>query len=141
MFPCVVSSAINLIITSQVPATSSRHQRLSHSAQGMREVHSGMIPSENVGVRSSNQHPPLTFLQSRPVLAPHITQSSATASTTTRPRSRLSLSGWWPLHVGHAPLPVVDVPLAQGKLVRSVVYHCLQRLTHELIASCSSRCS
>ncbi|KAJ8589983.1 WD40 repeat-like protein [Rhizopogon salebrosus TDB-379] len=83
-----------------VPATSSQHHNLSHSTQGMSEVHPGMIPGEN----------------SRSVLALPITQSSATASTTIRLRPRLSLSNWWPLHSGHAPPPVADVPLAQGKL-------------------------
>ncbi|KAJ8596238.1 hypothetical protein M405DRAFT_805806 [Rhizopogon salebrosus TDB-379] len=76
-----------------VPATSSQHHNLSHSTQGMSEVHPGMIPGEN----------------SRPVLALPITQSF-------RPRSRISLSNWWPLHASHTPASVVDVPLAQGKL-------------------------
>jgi hypothetical protein len=52
--------AVSLIVTSQVPATSSRHQYLSHSVQGTTEVHSGMTPDENVSVRSSslrNQRP------------------------------------------------------------------------------------
>jgi hypothetical protein len=140
MSPCLVSSAINLIITPQVPATSSRHHNLSHSTQGTREVHLGMNPGENASVRRSNQHSPLTSLQSRSVLAPPITQSSATASTTIRLRPRLSLSNWWPLHAGHALPLVADVPLAQGKLVRSVVYHRLRLLMHELIAPRSSRC-
>jgi len=83
-----------------VPATLSRHHNHSHSAQGTTEVHSGMIPSEN----------------SRSVLAPPITQASATASTIVRPRSHLFLSNWWSLHAAHAPAPVVDVPLAKGKL-------------------------
>ncbi|KAJ8590838.1 hypothetical protein M405DRAFT_141537 [Rhizopogon salebrosus TDB-379] len=83
-----------------VPATSSRRHDLSHSTQAMSEVHPGMITSEN----------------SRSVLAPPVTQSSATASTTIRLRPRLSLSNWWPLHAGHALPLVADVPLAQGKL-------------------------
>jgi hypothetical protein len=140
MSPCLVSSTINLIITPQVPATSSRHHNLSHSTQGMREVHPAMIPSKNVSVRSSNQHSLLTSLQSRSVPAPPITQSSATASTTIRLRPRLSLSSWWPLHAGRALPLVADVPLAQGQLVRLVVYHRLRLLMHELIASRSSRC-
>jgi hypothetical protein len=133
MFSCLVSSAIKLIITTQVPATSSQHHNLSHSTQGMSEVHPGMIPGENVSVQSSNRHSVLTLFQSRPVLALPITQSF-------RPRSRISLSNWWPLHASHTPAPVVDVPPAQGKLVRLVVYHRLRRLMHELIASRSSRC-
>jgi hypothetical protein len=140
MFSYLFSSAINLIITPQVPATSYQHHNLSHSTQGMSEVHPGMIPGENVSVRSSNQHSPLTSLQSRSVLALPITQSSATASTTIRLRPRLCLSNWWPLYSGHAPPPVADVPLAQGKLVRLVVYHRLRLLMHELIASRSSGC-
>ncbi|KAJ8579915.1 hypothetical protein M405DRAFT_835239, partial [Rhizopogon salebrosus TDB-379] len=76
-----------------VPATSSRHHNLSHSAQGMRDVHPGMIPGEN----------------SRSVLAPPTTQSF-------RLRPRPSLSNWWPLHAGDALPPIADVPLAQGKL-------------------------
>jgi hypothetical protein len=139
MSPCLVSSTINLIITPQVPATSSRHHNLSYSTQGMREVRPGMIPGENVSVRSSN-HSLLTSLQSRSVLAPPITQSSSTASTTMRLGSRLSLSNWWPLHAGRAPPLAADVPLAQGKLVRLIVYHRLRLLIHELIASRSSRC-
>jgi hypothetical protein len=140
MFPCLVSSAINLIISSQVPATSSRHHSLSHSTQGMKEVHPGIVPGGNVSARSSNQHSPLTSLQSRSVLAPPITQSSVTISTTMRLGLRLSLSNWWPLHASRAPPLAADVPLAQGKLVRLVVYHRLQLFMHELIASRSSRC-
>ncbi|KAJ8581566.1 hypothetical protein M405DRAFT_614774 [Rhizopogon salebrosus TDB-379] len=58
-----------------VPAILSRHQHLSHSAQGTGEVHSRIISGEN----------------SKPVLASPITRSSATASTTIT------------LHAGHAP--------------------------------------
>ncbi|KAJ8589150.1 WD40 repeat-like protein [Rhizopogon salebrosus TDB-379] len=83
-----------------VPAISSRHHNLSHSTQGMKDVHPGMIPGGN----------------SRSVLALPITQSSATASTTIRLRPRLSLSNWWPLHASRALPLVADVPLAQGKL-------------------------
>jgi hypothetical protein len=90
----------------------------------MSEVHPGMIPGENVSVRSSNQHFPLTSLQLRSVPAPPITQSPATAPTTVRLRPRLSLSNWLPLHTGHALPLVVDVPLAPGQLVRLIdIYH------------------
>ncbi|KAJ8584496.1 WD40 repeat-like protein [Rhizopogon salebrosus TDB-379] len=81
-----------------VPATSSRYHNLSHSTQRMREVHPGMIPGEN----------------SRSVLAPHITQSSATASTTSRVQRHLL--SWWPSNIGRASVPIIDVPLAPGQL-------------------------
>ncbi|KAJ8579657.1 hypothetical protein M405DRAFT_870084 [Rhizopogon salebrosus TDB-379] len=62
--PCLVS----------VPASIN----ISHSAQGVREARSGMISGEN----------------SRPILAPLITQSSVATSTNIRARSCLSLSNW-----------------------------------------------
>ncbi|KAJ8589153.1 WD40 repeat-like protein [Rhizopogon salebrosus TDB-379] len=81
-----------------VPATSSRDRNLSHSTQGMRKVHPGMIPGENL----------------RSVLAPPTTQSSATTSTTGKVRPHLL--SWWSSNIGRASVPIVDVPLAPGQL-------------------------
>ncbi|KAG1783036.1 hypothetical protein EV702DRAFT_1040813 [Suillus placidus] len=51
----------------------------------------------------------------RPTSTPHTTQSSATAPTTFKTWLHHP-STWWPARAGHALPPIVDVPLAPGKL-------------------------
>ncbi|KAJ8590831.1 hypothetical protein M405DRAFT_141410 [Rhizopogon salebrosus TDB-379] len=51
---------------------------------------------------------------SQPPAAPPITPTPAAASANVKSSLRL-LSNWWPIHASHAPPPIVDVPLAQGK--------------------------
>ncbi|KAG1779579.1 hypothetical protein EV702DRAFT_1277065 [Suillus placidus] len=53
---------------------------------------------------------------SRSTPAPLTTQSSAINTPATLKSSLRRLSTWWPLHTDHASPPIVDVPLAPGKL-------------------------
>jgi WD40 repeat protein len=79
------------------PATLPLPRSFSPSVQATSQAHSNMYPQENA--RS----------------IPLDTQSSATARTTFKARLH-HLSTWWPARAGHALSPIVDVPLAPGKL-------------------------
>ncbi|KAJ8590841.1 hypothetical protein M405DRAFT_815417 [Rhizopogon salebrosus TDB-379] len=81
-----------------VPATSRLSLSSSPSGQAATQVHSGVNYDENP----------------RRASAPTITQSSANASTTGK--SRAHLLSWWSSNMGRTPVPIVEVPLAQGQL-------------------------
>jgi hypothetical protein len=81
------------------------------------EVHLGMNAYETVSFHSRDAML-LTFLQSQPTPTSAITLSLVAASTNVRSSIR-HLSNRWPIHTGHALPQIVDVPLAQGKEVRS----------------------
>ncbi|KAG1892212.1 hypothetical protein F4604DRAFT_1672286 [Suillus subluteus] len=72
------------------PATSPLPRNYSHLAQEITKTHSRMNPHEN-------------------------SQSKLARSPITQSRLH-HLSSWWPIRIGHASLPIVDVPLALGKL-------------------------
>ncbi|KAJ8582032.1 hypothetical protein M405DRAFT_831347, partial [Rhizopogon salebrosus TDB-379] len=55
----------------------------------------------------------------RPPAAPPVTLTPAAASANVKSSLRL-LSNWWPIRAGHAPPPIVDVPLTQGKEVATL---------------------
>ncbi|KAG1815672.1 uncharacterized protein BJ212DRAFT_1357895 [Suillus subaureus] len=81
------------------PATLPLPHSPPHTAQATSQAHSDMDPYENA----------------RPISTPHTTQSSATAPTTFKTRLD-RLSTWWPPRASHPLPPIVDVPLAPGKL-------------------------
>ena len=67
-----------------------------------------IIPSKMIQFR-------LTLLQLEPTTVPPISKSST--STTIRSRLVRQLSNWWPMRTGNALPPIVEVPLAPGRLV------------------------
>ena len=102
-------STMDMTIALQFPATSSFPLNHSLSAQAVTHVQSGVHSDDN-------RHLSFTVLQSRAAAVPH---PSATIIIS-------RLSGWWPIHTGPAPPPIIDVPMTQGKKVSlSNLHHCL----------------
>jgi hypothetical protein len=114
-----VSSAADLTVALQYPATSSRLPSHSSQPPATTVVHD---PDENVSLHFSARFW-FTLLQ----LSPTPALPTTSASTTIRSRLRY-LSNLWPTHTGHALPPIVSVPLAQGKEVCLVQIYVIEVL-------------